>query len=259
MRLLAVSILAILATPSFAAMKTTPIEWELDGTTFSGALVYDDAGAKRPGLVMVPNWMGVTPRAIEHAAQIAGDDYVVLVADVYGKDLRPASNEEAGKASGGAYSDRARLRARAAKALEVLRTNEAGAPLDPERLGAFGYCFGGAVVLEMARDGADLDAVVSFHGGLGTSMPAAQGAVRPSLLVLNGAADPYVKPEEIAGFEKEMNEAGADWQFVNYSGAIHCFAYADPNPPTGCAYDERTAKRAFRHMDVFLAERFGRE
>ena len=91
------------------------------------------------------------------------------------------------------------------------------------------------------------------------SLSLAKGAIRPSLLVLNGAADPYVKPEEIAGFEKEMNEAGADWQFVNYSGAIHCFAYADPNPPPGCAYDERTAKRAFRHMDIFLAERFGGE
>jgi dienelactone hydrolase len=257
MRPIALALLALSSPSAFAAMQAEPVTWELDGTSFRGVLVYDDGGAKRPGLLMVPNWMGVTERSVEHAKEIAGDAFVVLVADVYGESVRPTSNEEAGKASGAAYADPAALRARAAKALEVLVTNASEAPLDPERIGAFGYCFGGAVSLELARSGADLDAVVSFHGGLGTKTPAAKGTIKPSLLVLNGAADPWVAAEEIAGFQKEMADAGADWQFVNFSGAVHCFAYADPNPPQGCAFDERTAKRAFAMMDDFLAERFG--
>jgi dienelactone hydrolase len=257
MRSLAASLLALLSPAAFAAMQSTPVEWELDGTAFSGFLVYDDAGAKRPGLVMIPNWMGVNEMAVEHARKIAGDDYVVLVADVYGKDLRPANFDEAAKATQAAYSDGARLRARAAKALEVLKTNAAGAPLDADDLGAFGYCFGGGVALELARSGADIDGVVAFHGNLRTPKSAEKGTIKPSLLVLDGAADPWVAVEEIAGFQKEMTDAEADWQFVNFSGAQHCFAYADPNPPKGCAYDERTARRAFAMMESFFEERFG--
>lgn len=257
MRALVLSCLALSSPFASAKMQTEPVTWELDGTAFRGVLVYDDAGARRPGLLMLPNWMGVTERAVEHARQIAGNDYVVLVADVYGESVRPSNNEEAAKASGAAYADPAALRARAAKALDVLVTNAAEAPLDPQRVAAFGYCFGGAVSLELARSGADLDAVVSFHGGLGTATPAAKGTIKPSLLVLNGAADPWVAADEIAGFQKEMSDAAADWQFVNFSGALHCFAYADPNPPQGCAYDEKTARRAFAMMDAFLDERLG--
>ena len=257
MRLLALALLAGFAPSAFAAMQSKPVEWELDGTAFSGFLVYDDAGAKRPGLVMVPNWMGVNDMAVEHARKIAGGDYVVLVADVYGKELRPKNFDEAAKATQAAYSDGARLRARAAKALEVLKTGAEGVPLDADRIGAFGYCFGGGVALELARSGADLDGVVAFHGNLRTPKAAENGAIKASLLVLNGAADPWVAVEEIAGFQKEMTDAAADWQFVNFSGAQHCFAYADPNPPKGCAYDEKTAKRAFAMMESFFDERFG--
>jgi dienelactone hydrolase len=257
MRALGLAALFLVSPVAFGAMQSVPLEWELDGTTFQGFLVYDDAGSKRPGLVMFPNWIGVTERSVEHAKSIAGQDFVVLVADVYGKDLRPSDNAEAGKAAGAAYAARDQLRARAGKALDVLRANAGEAPLDSEHLAAFGYCFGGAVALELARSGADLAAVVSFHGSLGTSMPATPGAIKPSLLVLNGADDRYVAAEEIAGFQKEMTEAGADWQFVNFSGAVHCFAYADPNPPPGCAYEERSAQRANEMMRDFLRERFG--
>jgi dienelactone hydrolase len=257
MRPLLLALLALSTPAAHAAMRAESIEWELEGTAFAGYLVYDDAGAKRPGLLMIPNWMGVNELAVEEAKRVAGDDYVVLVADVYGKDLRPANFDEAAKATQTAYSDGARLRARAARALDVLKTNATGAPLDGEHFGAFGYCFGGGVSLELARSGADLDAVVAFHGNLRTPKAAVKGEIRPSLLVLNGAADPWVAAEEIAGFQKEMSEAGADWQFVNFSGAQHCFAYADPNPPQGCAYDAKTAKRAFAMMDAFFDERFG--
>lgn len=258
MRPIALALLAAFASSTaLGAMQAEPVEWKIDDTEFQGYLVYDDAGAKRPGLVMFPNWMGVTERSVEHAKEIAGSDYVVLVADVYGKDLRPTSNQEAGKASGAAYAEPERLRARANKALEVLASKSQGAPLDAGKLAVFGYCFGGAVALELARSGADVDAAVSFHGSLGTRLPAARDAIKASVMVLNGAADPFIAAEEVSGFRKEFADAGVDLQFIDFSGAQHCFAYADPNPPPGCAFDARSAKRANRMMRDFLDERFG--
>jgi dienelactone hydrolase len=250
--------LLLAAGPAMAALQSTPVSWTHDGTEFAGVLVHDDEGTPRPGLLMVPNWMGVTDSAVEKARQVAAKGFVVLVADVYGKEVRPANTDEAGKATAALYADRERLRARAGKALQVLRENAAGAALDRSRIGAFGFCFGGAVALELARAGAPLAGVVSLHGALDTSLPAQPGAVRPAILVLNGADDSYVSREHITGFEDEMTRAGADWQFVNFAGAVHCFAEADANMPPGCVYHERSATRAYRMMDDFFAEVFGR-
>ena len=247
--------LLLASTPVFAAMQAKPVEWTLDKTTFRGVLVYDDAGGRRPGLVMVPDWKGVTDAAVDKARHVAGTDYVVLVADVYGKDVRPKDDAEALAQVRKMYADLHALRARVAKALEVLKAQAGKAPLDAARLGAIGYCFGGATVLELARSGADIAGVVTFHGGLDTSLPAQPGAVRASLLVLNGAADKSTAGD-IAGFEKEMTEAGADWTFVNFSGAVHCFALPTAHAP-GCMYDERATRRGERMMRDFFAERFG--
>ncbi|HEY0333458.1 MAG TPA: dienelactone hydrolase family protein [Stenotrophomonas sp.] len=242
-----------------AAMQAKPVEWKIGADTFSGVLVYDDADgdSQRPGLVMVPNWRGVNASAVEKAKQIAGDDYVVLVADVYGKAVRPKDDKEAGQVAGKLRSDRATLRARGLKAVEVLKAQAGKAPLDAARIGAVGFCFGGTTVLELARSGAPLDAVVSLHGGIATDMPAQAGAVKAPILVLNGASDKSVSAEDIAAFQKEMDAGGADWQFVNFSGAVHCFAEADANSPPGCVYNERAAKRAYRMMENFFDERFG--
>jgi dienelactone hydrolase len=259
MRPILAAVLLAVAGPAAAAVVEKPIEYTVDGTTVRSVLVYDDAVATpRPGLVLVPNWMGANESAVEKAKQIAGSKYVVLVADVYGKDVRPANAEEAGKAAMGMYGDRKALRARAAAALSQLRAQAGEAPLDTAKLGAIGFCFGGATVLEMARDGADIAGVVSFHGNLSTSMPAEKGKVSPGVLVLNGADDSYVPAQQIADFQKEMTDAGADWQFVNYAGAVHCFAEPDANSGPGCLYHERSAKRAFRAMDEFFAEQFAR-
>ena len=259
MRPILAALLLAVAGPAAAAVVEKPIEYTVDGTTVRSVLVYDDAVATpRPGLVLVPNWMGANESAVEKAKQIAGSKYVVLVADVYGKDVRPANAEEAGKAAMGMYGDRKALRARAAEALSQLRAQAGTAPLDATRLGAIGFCFGGATVLEMARDGADIAGVVSFHGNLSTSMPAEKGKVGAGVLVLNGADDTYVPAQQIADFQKEMTDAGADWQFVNYAGAVHCFAEPDANSGPGCLYHERSAKRAFRAMDDFFAEQFAR-
>jgi dienelactone hydrolase len=256
-RFILAAALASCAMPTFAAMQAKPVQWTLGDDSFSGVLVYDDANAiKRPGLVMVPDWMGVSDSAIAKAEHIAGNDYVVLVADVYGKDVRPKNSDEAMAQVKKMYADRAQLRARVGKALEVLRAQAGAAPLDVAKLGAIGYCFGGATVLELARSGADIAAVVTFHGGLDTSMPAEKGAVKASVLVLNGADDKGTAGD-IAGFEKEMDDAGADWQFVNFSGTVHCFALPDANSPPGCVYNPLSTQRAERMMHGFFAERFG--
>jgi dienelactone hydrolase len=248
--------LLLCAAPAFAAMQAKPVEWKLGKQSFSGVLVYDDASAdKRPGLVMVPDWKGVSENAIAKARHVAGSDYVVLVADMYGRDVRPKTDEEAMAQVKHLYGDRDVLRARVNKALDVLKAQAGAAPLDVTKLGALGYCFGGATVLELARSGADIAGVVTFHGGLDTSLPAQPGVVKASLLVLNGADDKGQAPN-IAGFEKEMNDAGADWQFVNFSGAVHCFALPEANKPPGCVYNERATRRGESMMRAFFAERF---
>lgn len=256
-RILLCVALALPAQACAAKMHADPVQWTVGDKAFEGVLVYDEAGAaKRPGLVMVPDWMGMTDAAIAKAKHVAGDDYVVLVADVWGKGTQPRDNGEAGKMAGALRDDPAALRARINAALAVLRRNEAGAPLDASKLGAFGYCFGGTTVLELARSGADLAAVVTFHGGLGTSMPASKGHFKPSVLVLNGADDRGTAGD-VAGFKQEMDAAGADWQFVDFSNTVHCFALPDANSPPGCVYNPLSARRAERMMAGFLDERFG--
>jgi dienelactone hydrolase len=257
-RLFLIMMLLLFCAPAFAKMQARPLEWTVGKQAFSGVLVYDDAGAtKRPGLVMVPDWKGVTDAAVSTAKKIAGDRYVILVADVYGKGVRPKDDAAAMAQVKQLYADRTVLRARADKALQVLKAQAGKAPLDTGRVGAIGFCFGGATALELARSGADLDGVVSFHGGLGTSMPAKRGAVKPSLLVLNGADDKGTTADDIAGFQKEMDAAGVDWQFVNFSGAVHCFALENAHSPPECVYNPRAAKRAFAMMEDFFRERFG--
>ncbi|HUH91008.1 MAG TPA: dienelactone hydrolase family protein [Lysobacter sp.] len=256
-RFAAVLLLLSFAAPALAGMQTRPVDWKVGDRTFSGVLVFDDANAvKRPGLVMVPNWMGVTPAAVARAGQIAGSEYVVLVADVYGKGERPKDSAQAAAMSKPLRDDRALLRTRIEQAVDVLRKQATDAPLDAGRIGALGFCFGGTTVLELARAGSHVAGVVSLHGGLSTPLPAKSGAVKTAVLVLNGASDPNVTAADIAAFEHEMDAAGADWQFVNFSGAVHCFAEDDANSPPGCVYNERAAKRAYEMLRDFFRERF---
>jgi dienelactone hydrolase len=253
---------ALYASPAAAEMKAEPLEWTVGQDRFSGWLVYDGSeDDRRPGLVMVPNWMGVTEDALERAKTIAGDDYVVLVADVYGKGRQPKDSAEAGKLAGSLRGeDRGPLRARMQAAVDTLRAQAGSAPLDADRIGALGFCFGGSAALELARSGADLAGVVSLHGGLAAGAQSATAErLRTPVLVLNGADDKAVDDAQIRAFEQEMDAAGADWQFVDFSGAVHCFAEpsAGSDPASNCRYDERAARRAYRMMEGFFDEVFG--
>lgn len=246
--------LLLLAGFSFAAhakMVHKPVEWTQDGTTFHSVLVYDDAvTTKRPGLVMVPNWYGVNDQALAKADGIAGKQYVILVTDMYGKGVRPTNDDEAKTAVGPLYGNRALMRKRINEALTQLKGQAATAPVDLSHLAAIGFCFGGSAVLDLARSGADVAAVVSFHGALQTDDPSLAKNIKARVLVMNGADDKGTMPDADK-FMDEMRSSTADWQFVVLGNAVHCFTEKGQNSP-GCKYDERAAQRSYRLMHDWL-------
>jgi dienelactone hydrolase len=258
MRSMLAVFLMVASVAAHAAPRADKISWTDGGKTFDGYMVWDDASkAARPGLVMVPNWYGVNDHAVAKAKTLAGKDYVILLADVYGRGVRPANADQAGKASGAAYADPAALRSHALAALKALRGAAGKAPLDVRHVGAIGFCFGGAVALELARSGADIAGVATFHGNLSTKLPAKPGAIKGPVLVMNGAEDSFTPAAAIAGFQDEMRAAKADWQFVNYGGAVHCFAEPDEHGTVpGCQFHEPSYRRSVKLMHSFFTEAF---
>jgi dienelactone hydrolase len=192
------------------------------------------------------------------AKQLAGKDYVILVADVYGIDVRPKNAEEAGTAAKNMFAHRADLRERINAALAQLKGQTGKAPLDGKHWGAFGFCFGGTTSLDLARTGADVQGVVSFHGGLSTDDPALARNIKGKILALNGADDKSISTDQIVAFEKEMRDGGVDWQFVNFGGTVHCFAIPTAHGGDGanCNYNEKSAKRGHAMMRNFFDETF---
>ena len=244
-----------LALAAQAKMVHRAVEWSDGGTRFHSVLVYDDAGqARRPGLVMVPNWYGVNDEAVRKAESIAGKQYVILVTDMYGAGVRPKNDDEAKAAVQPLYADRALMRHRANQALAQLKAQAGKAPLDIRRLAAIGFCFGGSAVLDLARSGADVAAVVSFHGALAAGKPALADHFKARVLVMNGADDRGTMPDADA-FMDEMRASSADWQFVVLGNAVHCFTEVGENTP-GCKYDPRAAARSYRLMHDWLNAAF---
>lgn len=228
-----------------------------DGSTeFSGVLIYDeDLEGEVPGILMVPNWMGVTDNAVEKAKMIADDEYVVFIADMYGSDVRPKDAGEAGAAAGKVRGDRALMRSRAQLSLDSFKRLASEAPLDTDHIAAIGFCFGGGTVLEFARTGVDLDAVVSFHGDLvSPTLEADAAATVAKVLVLHGAADPYVPQSDVQEFVTAMLNTDADWQLVQFSGTVHSFTNPDANTIGQSDYNELSADRAFEMMDELFEE-----
>lgn len=254
--LLAITLCA-LGSAAQAAMVDRPVIYQIDGEPFQGRLVYDDSvAAPRPGLLMVPDWMGVSENAATQARLIAADQYVVFVADLYGQSIRPSNAQEAGAAAGMLRADRALMRKRAQAAVEVLKTQGPQGQLDADRLGAIGFCFGGGAVLELARSGAPLKGFVSFHGNLDTPNPADARQIAAPLLVLHGADDPSVPPAQVEAFVAEMKAAQVDWQLVNYGGAVHSFTNPQANVPGRNQYHPLVAARAYRAMNDLFDEVF---
>lgn len=249
---------SLFAVPLHAAMLATPVSYDVGGKKMQSVLVYDSAvKTPRPGIVMAPDWMGMNDNQVALAKQIAGKDYVILVADVYGVDVRPKNADEASAATKMMYAHRGDLRARINGAFDQLKKQVGSAPLDGKHWGAIGFCFGGATALDLARSGAEIAGVATFHGNLATDDPGLAKNIKAKVLAMNGGDDTFVPEEQIVAFQKEMRDAHVDWQFLSYGGAVHCFAIptADGSVP-GCKYDAPVAKRAFAQMHAFFSETF---
>lgn len=266
MAALALVAIGLTSTSSGATIVKKTVTYEHEGTTLEGFLAYDDAvEGSRPGVLIVHQWMGLTDNERMRAEMLAQMGYVAFAADIYGKGIRPANQEEAGAEAGKYYSDRPLLRRRVAAGIGVLEGKVASsdgggaiASVDPTRIAAIGYCFGGGAVLELARSGAEIAGVVSFHGSLDTPNPEDAKDIRCPLLVLHGAEDPYVPIEKVTGFLDEMKAGGADFQFVAYSGAVHSFTQkaAGDDKTKGAAYNAKADARSWQAMKDFFAEIF---
>ena len=237
-------------------LQSQSLRYSVDGVAFEGRLLFDAADpALRPGLLMAPNWFGVSGGAEELAGQVAGRGYRVLLTDVYGTTVRPGNPAEASAAMLPLKQDRTLLRRRLLAALEALRGQQA-APMDAARLAAFGFCFGGTCALELARAGAPLKAAVSFHGSLDTPNPTDARNIQGAVLVLDGAQDPLVPRDQLPAFAREMGEAGVDWQLLSYGGAVHSFTDPAANNPGTAQYNAKVSRRAFAAMYTLLDEVF---
>jgi dienelactone hydrolase len=250
----AVALIFLGLTAVEAKVVTQMVEYRQDGTVMRGFLAYDDAlKGKRPGVLVVHEWWGLNDFARERVLKLAGLGYVALAADMYGNGVTTSNPEEAGKLAGALRGNPELLRARAQAALKLLAADRR---VDPKRLAAIGFCFGGTTVLELAYSGADLAGVVSFHGGLPRLQPGDLQRLEASILVLHGAEDPHVAPADITAFEQAMQQAGADWQMVLFGGAVHGFTNpaAGNNSASGVAYNARAARRSWRYMQEFFQE-----
>ena len=243
------------AAPLRAAIQSKTVEYEQGGATLQGVLVWDDAvSGPRPGVLVVHQWLGLTDYEKHRATLLAQLGYVAFCADIYGKDARPKNVAEAGAEAGKFKSNRTLLRGRVTAGLEQLKHSELA---DPKHLAAIGYCFGGTTVLELARSGAELAGIVSFHGGLDSPAPADGRNIKCPVLICHGADDPFEKPEDLAAFENEMRDAKVDWRLIKYGGAVHSFTQPDPgfvNP--GAHYNEKADRRSWEDMKLFFAEIF---
>jgi dienelactone hydrolase len=203
--------------------------------------------------MVVHEWKGHGDYARHRAEMLARLGYAAFACDMYGKGVFAKDHDEAGKLAGVFFQDRAKMRARAAAGLDVLRKHEAA---DKDRLAVIGYCFGGTTALECARAGsAGVRGVASFHGNLTAPQPAEAGAVKARVIVFHGADDAMVA-KAVPAFEDEMRKAKADWQFVSFGGAVHSFTVkeAGDDKSKGMAYDEKADARSWAMLEAFLKE-----
>jgi dienelactone hydrolase len=254
MKALLPAFFAVVSTLS-AAIVEQPLEYKAGEILCEGWQAYDDAvSGKRPGVLIIHQWTGVSDHEKEAAHKLAGLGYNVLVADIYGQGIRPQP-PAAGKEAGKYKADRVLLRARANAALDVLARDTR---TDASKLAATGYCFGGTAAIELARSGAKVLGIVSFHGGLDSPTPADGKNIKSQILALHGADDPFVPAKDIAAFTAEMKAHSVDWKIVNYPGAVHSFTHkaAGNDNSKGAAYNADADRDSWYQMEQFLKRLF---
>ncbi len=263
-----IPVFAVLASAltalAFAAPELTvrKLAYDHAGDAYAPVLVRpaDAPTTKLPGVLMVPNWMGVNDNAIAKASKVAAMGYTVYIADLYTAAVRPKNGQEAGAAAGAVRADRAIMRARTQAAFDHFRSLAAETGVPEGDYAAIGFCFGGGAVLEFARSGAPLKAYVSFHGDLLSPTLADDSKnITGRILVLHGDIDPYVPPEHVNTWLTAMRTTSADYQFVSYSGAVHSFTDPTAKNPGQAEYNPLVAKRAFAAMRALFQEVFATE
>lgn len=244
---------------AMAEIKTEEISYTVQGVSMKGYLAYDDKTKdKRPGVLVVHEWWGHNDYARMRARKLAKLGYTAFAVDMYGNGKQAGHPEDASKFSREIASNMPLATARFNAALDLLKAHGS---TDAGKMAAIGYCFGGGVVLQMARSGIDLDGVASFHGSLATQTPAKKGKVKASVFVANGADDPFVKPEQIQAFKSEMVDAGVDFVFVSYPDAKHAFTNPDADKygekfKLPLKYNKQADKKSWRQMKAFLKRIF---
>lgn len=240
-----------------AEIKTQVVEYKDGNVTLEGFVAWDSAKADKPmpGVLVVHQWMGLTDYEKGRCRQLAELGYVAFALDIYGKGIRPDNPQDAAKQAGIYKTDRELYRRRLNLGLAQL---QAQASVSKKQIAAIGYCFGGTGVLELARSGAEVSGVVSFHGGLDSPQPEAGKNIKCKILVCHGADDPFVPAKDIEAFKSELNEAKVDWQMDIYSGAVHSFTQpmAGNDNSRGAAYNAKADKRSWTAMNSFFGELF---
>jgi len=231
------------------------IEYTADTITMKGYLAYDASQeGPRPGILVVHEWWGHNAYARKRADMLAEMGYTALAVDMYGNGKTADHPDDAGKFSQEVFQNIESGMARFNAALELIKSHKT---TDPEKVAAIGYCFGGGVVLHMARSGADLDGVVSFHGSLATKTPAQEGSVLAAVLVCHGADDSFVQPEQVVEIQAEMEAAKVDFTFIAYPGAVHSFTNPDADVfgkkfELPLAYNEAADSQSWKDMQEFF-------
>jgi dienelactone hydrolase len=256
---LLIAILGIAAISS-AEIKTEEVTYQADGLMMKGYIAHNDAiKGKRPGVLVVHEWWGQTENIRNRARMLAELGYTGMAVDMYGNGKTTMHPDEAGKFTEEVMKNMDVGTKRFRAAMDLLKKHPT---VDPNRIGAMGYCFGGSVVLEMARQGVDLDGVVSFHGGLDLKTPAKAGGIKAKVLVCHGADDKFISAQQVEMFQKDMKAAGADMQFISYPGALHGFTNSGAtelgkknNIPI--AYNAEADKKSWEDMKAFWKNVFG--
>lgn len=216
-----------------------------------GFITHPKVKGKHPGVLVIHDWMGISDFTKLKLQELSKLGYVAFAADIYGKEHYPKSTEEAGKIAGSFKDNRGKLRKRAQLALEKLLKDPS---VDPNRIAVIGFCFGGTTALELARSGAKLKGVVSFHGGLSTPHPEDAKNIKAEILALHGADDPSVPEKEVQAFEVEMRAAKVKWELVKYGNAVHAFTnpLAGNDNSKGAAYNAEADRKSWVAMKNFF-------